>query len=275
MKWTKSLLVLLLLLPLTSAMAELPTLAVVDFNTTSRQHGYLGKQTAELISDAVVNSGLFDVVERDKLQSILKEQSFSGGGLVDQGSAIQMGAMLGAQYLMTGEIIAADVAKNSFRGYGVTTTKTTYSLKVAVKVVDTKTGRVLFSGKETTSSSSQGTNNLHVNDRGSFVNLAERLSNKFADRLAASGKFSAQEEVVVAMVNVAFSSSPDSADVEVDSVFYGNAGDTLEVPGGMHSVKISLPGYDVWEKKVMLREGQKIKATLRKAADVRISHEES
>ena len=273
MKWTKNLRVLLLLLPLTSAMAELPTLAVVDFNTKSSKYGYLGKQTAELMSDAVVNSGLFDVVERDKLQSILKEQSFSGGGLVDQSSAIQMGAMSGAQYLMTGEIISADVSKNSFRGYGVTTTKTTYSLKIAVKVLDTKTGRVLFSGKETTSSSSQGTNNLHVNSRGSFVNLAERLSDKFADRLADSGKFSAQEEVVVAMVNVAFSSSPDTADVEVDSVFYGNAGDTLEVPGGMHMVKISLPGYDVWEKKVMLKEGQKIKATLRKSADVRIIHE--
>lgn len=264
-------LISLFILPVCAFGQTLPTLAVVDFNTTNSRYHFLGRQSAELISDAVVNAGLFDVMEREKLASILKEQSFSGSGMVAPASAIEMGAMLGAQYLMTGKIISADVSTKSFSGYNVRTTKTTCTLKISVKVLDTKTGRVVFSGKESASSSSQSTNNLHVKDGGNFVGLAETISRRIADRMAHSGRFIPVEKESTKMVNVMFTSQPEAADVEIDGVFYGNAGQGLSVPSGMHAVKISMPGYEIWEKKAMLRDGLKIRATLSEAADLKIT----
>lgn len=264
-----------MLLPFCVLAEAPPLLAVVDFDTTSVRYNMLGRQFAELIGNAIINSGTFDVVERAKLDTILKEQNFSNSGLVDQGSAIQMGAMLGAQYLMTGKVISANVGKESFSGYGVTTTKTTYVLKASTRVLDTKTGRVMFSSTDTASSSSQGSNNLRVSEGGSFVSLAERIAYRFADRLAKrSAKFQPEtkQETVLAKIHV--TSVPEAADVEVDGIFYGNAGSEIELPSGLRTVKISLPGYDVWQKKVMVRDGMSLRATLRKSADVRILHSE-
>ncbi len=253
---------------------ELPSLAIVDFDTTHTKYNYLGRQLAELIGDAVINSNLFDVVERDKLNTIVKEQSFSGSGMVDPNSAIRMGSMVGARYLMTGKVVSADVEKTSFSGYGVATAKTTYILKVSARVIDTKTGRVMFSGTESGNNYTQSTDSLSVSGKGAFVELAERIAYSFVDRLDQSGKFKPKKKEELALVKVNFLSKPDAADVEVDGVFYGNAVGEIEVPGGLHTVRISLPGYDVWEKKVMLRKESKIIATLRKAADIRILHEE-
>lgn len=252
---------------------ELPSLAIVDFDTTHTKYNYLGRQLAELIGDAVINSDLFDVVERDKLNTIVKEQSFSGSGMVDPNYAIRMGSMVGARYLMTGKVISADVEKTSFSGYGVATVKTTYIMKVSARVLDTKTGRVMFSGTETDSTYTQSTDSLRVSGEGAFVELAEIIAYRFVDRLNQSGKFKPEKKEELILVKVKFLSKPDAADVEVDGVFYGNAVGEIEVPGGLHTVRISLPGYDAWEKKVMLRKESKIIATLRKAADIRISHE--
>ena len=253
---------------------ELPSLAIVDFDTTHTKYNYLGRQLAELVGDAVINSDLFNVVERDKLNTIVKEQSFSGSGMVDPNSAIRMGSMVGARYLMTGKVVSADIEKTSFSGYGVTTAKITYIMKVSARVIDTKTGRVMFSGTETASNYTQSTDSLSVSAKGAFVALAERIARSYVDRLNQSGKFKPEKKEELTLVRVDFLSKPDAADVEVDGVFYGNAVGEIEVPGGLHTVRISLPGYDVWEKKVMLREESKIIATLRKAADIRISHEE-
>lgn len=252
---------------------ELPSLAVVDFDTTHCKYNFLGRQLAELIGDAVINSNLFDVVERDKLNSIIKELSFSASGMVDPGSAIQMGGMTGAQYLMTGKVVSADIDKTTFSGYGVKTSQTTYSLKVSARVLDTQTGKIKFSRTETARKASQSTSNLRVSEEGAFVSLAEDIAHRFADRIGQSGKFQPEKKEEMILVKVTFASEPDVADVEVDGVFYGNAGGEIEVPSGLHSVKISLPGHDNWEKKVMLREGSSIRATLRKSADIRISHE--
>jgi hypothetical protein len=37
----------------------------------------------------------------------------------------------------------------------------------------------------------------------------------------------------------------------------------MEIPEGMHLVKISLPGYEEWNKKVMVSEGLRIHAALK------------
>ncbi len=171
---------------------KIPIIAILDFDVFSNCYEKLGRQTAELMTDAIVNAGLFDVVERDKLKAILNEQKLGVSGFIDIESAIALGEMLPAQYILVGKIISAGVSEKTFTGYGIETTKTTAFIKISASVIDTRTGKIAFSGIESASSSSQSTPYLK-GEAPSLVGIAERASNKLVSRMITSRKFSPTE----------------------------------------------------------------------------------
>jgi hypothetical protein len=67
-------------------------------------------------------------------------------------------------------------------------------------------------------------------------------------KLASASTSSAQ-----ATVNV--SSTPSSADVEVDGKFVGNTPSSVPVSAGEHSVKVSKKGFQPWERKLTVSGG--------------------
>src|SRR5690606_33849117 len=71
----------------------LPRIAVVDFDTNQYSSQIAGDQLADYVIDELVNTGLFDVVEREKMASITRELGFGASGLVDPSSAAQMGRL--------------------------------------------------------------------------------------------------------------------------------------------------------------------------------------
>lgn len=91
---------MVLLLP--GLAAGLPRIAVVDFDTHQYSAELAGVQLADYVMDELVNTGLFDVVERDKLNSVMQELSFGASGIADPSSAAQMGNLLGARMVLTG-----------------------------------------------------------------------------------------------------------------------------------------------------------------------------
>jgi serine protease Do len=56
-----------------------------------------------------------------------------------------------------------------------------------------------------------------------------------------------------ATVNV--SSTPSSADVEVDGKFVGNTPSAVPVSVGEHSIKVSKKGFQLWERKLTVSGG--------------------
>ena len=59
-------------------------------------------------------------------------------------------------------------------------------------------------------------------------------------------------------------STPDGADVEIDGLFEGNTPMETELEAGVHTLIISMPGYEVWDKKVRVTSRTKmVKARLR------------
>lgn len=63
-------------------------------------------------------------------------------------------------------------------------------------------------------------------------------------------------------MEVTVNNNPPGADIEVDGIFYGNASGPVTLPQGLRLVRISLAGYQPWEKKVMVNPGINITATL-------------
>lgn len=60
------------------------TVAVVDFtNLSGKDLDQIGEVANEVLSTLLHQNGNFTVIERAKLQSVLKEQGFTQSGLVD------------------------------------------------------------------------------------------------------------------------------------------------------------------------------------------------
>jgi Curli production assembly/transport component CsgG/PEGA domain len=248
--------------------ADLPSIAVVDF--TSDIHTALTHGLPDMVSDALVNSGRFDVYEREKLNSVMREQGLQSSGMVDPATAVALGKVAGVHYILTGEILDCGHETRNFSGYGVNTRTTFYRLKAGIKVIDVKTGRVLFSKKDGAEEKVSDSGGLSSYDTTMDSKLAEEVSGKLTKALMEDDSFKAPGESAATLIPVKVTSTPEHADIEVDGVFYGNAGDELKLPSGLHLVTISQSGYEQWSKKVLVREGLTIHATLAQKADARI-----
>jgi curli biogenesis system outer membrane secretion channel CsgG len=270
------LIVLVLSLPAVYG-AELPSIAVADFTSDTHADWQWWKDLThglpDMISDALVNSHRFDVYEREKLNTIMREQGFQASGFADPQTAVSLGKMAGVHYILTGKILDYGREVRDFTGYGVHTRTSYYRLKAGIKVIDVQTGKVLFSrndGAEEQVAESSGMNSF---DTTMASKLAEEVSAKLMKALLDDEQFKGQKDAAAALLPVKVTSEPDHADVEVDGVFYGNAGSEIKLPTGLHLVTISLPGYEKWSKKVNVQEGLSINATLSRKVNERIEIE--
>lgn len=87
-----------------------PTVAVLYFNNGAIGKAHeelapLSKGTADLlIGELAVNPGI-TVVERDQIQKLLEEQNLTKANLTDQATAVKIGKLLNAHYMVTGGYI--------------------------------------------------------------------------------------------------------------------------------------------------------------------------
>jgi len=171
-------LTLLALLPLLAACVA-PQVAVnqrADFSTIRRVAvlGFSGKE-GELAADLLAQSLLLrgaDVVERQKLSAVLQEHSLSQSPYFDQGTAKQLGRLLGVDALFVGTVAEATPAGrylvNTKAVHGADVTQvsntaifnegavsgmpnsqilsTTANASLVARMVDAQTGTVLWSG---------------------------------------------------------------------------------------------------------------------------------
>ncbi len=165
-----------------------PTVAVLDFSThglTSDWYGSFqpGVALSDLLTDRIVNGGSFNVVDRSHLSSTLGEHQLAASGEVDPQTAVRAGRMIGAHYLITGNILQLDQtgASGASAGSllpgpfsaaagGVSTHRVT--IKVAVRVIDAKTGQIVqsFSDEETRSGTSWNASGFSGYTGGSYSN---------------------------------------------------------------------------------------------------------
>ena len=88
--------------------ADVPTVAVMDFNGfmlgEAGNSVAIGKaMSAMLVTEFSGRDGL-NVLERQSLQSILQEQRLALSGRVEESSAIEIGKILGVQYMFWGAV---------------------------------------------------------------------------------------------------------------------------------------------------------------------------
>lgn len=87
--------------------AEVPTVAVSYFDNTSGQKDFeqLSKGLADMLITDLTKISSLKVVERDKLELLLKEIKLNKSAFIDSKSAQQLGKGLGARFLLTGSFL--------------------------------------------------------------------------------------------------------------------------------------------------------------------------
>jgi TolB-like protein len=85
----------------------LPVGSTVFINDHSDFNGvisYFGKYVAVKISNRLTKNKNFNVVDRNSIELILKEQKFQYSGVVDEKTAVELGKMVGASVIVFGTI---------------------------------------------------------------------------------------------------------------------------------------------------------------------------
>ena len=101
------------------------TVAIIDFSSKAPGNPELGSQIGDILTARLSIYDQFMLIERQKLDKILKEHEMNLTGMVDSASAVKIGNMLGARIMIFGR--AFPVGKQ---------------LYLAAKIVSTETGKV-------------------------------------------------------------------------------------------------------------------------------------
>lgn len=101
---------------------ERKRIAVLDFDfaSTSRTGFYYGwyggigpaKGVSDLLTDKLVRDGTYTVVERSKVEQVLKEQNFGASGRVEPSTAAEIGKILGVDAVVIGTITQFNVEES-------------------------------------------------------------------------------------------------------------------------------------------------------------------
>lgn len=109
-----------LLLGSSVAMADRPVLAVAEFTNDATNAGWwgggIGRELASMLASELAAINAFTIVERERIDHILREQDFGASGRVRSDSAAEIGQLTGAQYIVVGTV--TDYSENTRRTAG-------------------------------------------------------------------------------------------------------------------------------------------------------------
>lgn len=121
-------------------------IAIMDFETRVPHHGWrVGHGASDMLTTALVKTKKYRCFERDKLNSIMKEQKLQMSGAVDPTTAVQVGKLIGVKYIITGAVTEYGVGTSDYGAGGyVDFGKKTYKAAVDVRAVNVETGEIIF-----------------------------------------------------------------------------------------------------------------------------------
>ena len=213
---------------------ERPTLAVLDFDG----YGISEPEVAALINRLRTNMTQLDqyrIIERGLMIDILREQDFQMSGCTSDECAVEVGQLLGAQFMLSGSIGKV----------GMTWT-------IEMRIIDVETGEAVRSASYDT----QGTIDVVLTE--GMSSAARRISGvAIADAAPATVGFTIRPALLSVSVE------PGQGIIFVDDIDRG-AGQVsgLELAPGSHKVTARLDRYHTIDTTLSLEAGERSDLTL-------------
>ena len=128
-----------------------PVIAVAEFKNETNAgwwSGGVGWELSGVLSNELVSTGDFKVVERTQIESVLAEQNMAASGRISPGTGAQIGKLTGAQYLIAGTVTsfeentASTGGGISYGGISLGGNKSEAYLAVDLRVINATTGEI-------------------------------------------------------------------------------------------------------------------------------------
>ncbi len=175
-------------------------ITVTDFSND--RVGLSRKIEANLANVAIDNKNYFTMISRNDFEKIIKEQKIQNSGLVEQGTAVKVGELIGAQAIISGNVGSPSSQDSSFYEtrarcadkkcktltyYKVRCVNRAVGLWAEVRIVDVQKGDVIFADRL-----SKNRVYKHCSDYSSALpsrdmaaqTLAETMADEFTYRLS-------------------------------------------------------------------------------------------
>ncbi len=154
LKLTGILACVMILMFLTTAWAK-DRVAVMDFENKSQYGGWrLGRGASDILTTELVKTGKFNVMERERLAAIIKEQNLGAYGRIDPSTATRIGKIIGVEYIITGAVTEYGQSQAGGGGRGVNIGKKGYHATVDIRMINATTGQIIFADSSSHSKSS-------------------------------------------------------------------------------------------------------------------------
>ena len=179
-------------------LSEYKTIAVGDFTGERNRRSLYSVSIEEAITYQLFRTGAFDIVERRNLDLLLEEHNLSLSGLVDDGSTVEIGQLLGSAVLVFGRIAENDYQEETSRSdqqedtdgnkYYVNYRSGRYNLAINIRIVDVSTGRILFTqtfkSSKTTRTQAKDEAAPRIDRNKLFNECVNEISAQFAKKIA-------------------------------------------------------------------------------------------
>lgn len=106
----------------------------------------LGIAISDMLMTELVNTNNFILLEREKLNTVMKEQVLGQSGMINENAAPKLGQLLGANAIITGSITEFGVRTESTDIIITSGKKQIANCVVDIRVIDTNTGEIIWAG---------------------------------------------------------------------------------------------------------------------------------
>ena len=211
--------------------------SILDFTGEDVQDKVL-RACYQQLETSLIESNRFTVIEKNKREELLEEQKFQSSGVCDEACAVEIGQLVGAEYLMLGEIIGfADL------------------YQVNIKIINIEKGDV---AEKVTDQISGGMREL--------LNGMEEASREIVRRIAAGSapQQITQQTGLPTVVQKTYgtidiTTDPQGANILIDGVEVGVTPKTIpNLETGPHNLILNYPGYERLQKRIMVEDGKTI-----------------
>lgn len=209
--------------------ANTKVIAVTDFKKDYGV-GLASKIETEISKQILDGKAYFTSVDRTAIDKIVKEQRFQSSGLLNEETSVQIGKLLGAQALISGEITSTSSSDTSFRenrtkyrnpfdplntAY-ITTVyckKRVIGMGASIKIVDVRKGDIVYADSLTKEQTYK-----HCNDDGRTLPSRQQGVEKLANDIAKSFVAKLAPHYVIMEVELIEKIEFDVSDVQKQSL---------------------------------------------------------
>ena len=214
--------------------------------------------------------------------------------LEDNSSALRLAQNLGADYILVPSIVSLGTEKKNYSGNGINTLNITHKLRVTYKIVEAGQGGAVRGGAFTSEKNIRQTADLQTESSDVINELLDDAADQLASAIVQNAPSLPAEVAKAAMVNfnvactmtdprqqpilisalgitadnhVVLTNQPMAVQamdvtVELDGVALGSAPGSFQGRPGLHKIRLSREGFDVWERTINIYEGQNLRVAL-------------